>query len=143
MSTPTITNPDVSAVFESCPPETRNRLLWLRQTIFDVAAATTGVGALEETLKWGQISYLTPATNSGTTIRIDAQADESDALALYVHCQTTLVETFRTLYPDVFEFEGNRCIKFAANDDRSIAALQHCIELALTYHQRQPAAKPA
>jgi hypothetical protein len=32
--------------------------------------ATPGVGALHETLKWGQPAYLTPETRSGTTLRL-------------------------------------------------------------------------
>jgi len=39
--------------------------------IFDVAKKTPGVGKLEEDLRWGQPSYLTLETGSGSTIRID------------------------------------------------------------------------
>ncbi|MGI9414318.1 MAG: hypothetical protein ACR2PM_11650 [Hyphomicrobiales bacterium] len=56
-----IQDPDVRAVFDSYPKQTRDRLLALRGLILDTAARTEGVGALEETLKWGQPSYLTSA----------------------------------------------------------------------------------
>lgn len=128
------TNSDVIAVFENYPTKAQERLHFLRQMIFEVAAETKGVGELEETLKWGQLSYLTPATKSGSTIRIDATKDQSDEFALYFHCQTTLVETFRNLYADELEFEGNRCIRFDANDEIPVEAVKHCIALALTYH---------
>ena len=36
--------------------------MFLRQLIFETAAATEVVGELEETLKWGEPSYLTPKT---------------------------------------------------------------------------------
>ena len=65
-------NPAVEAAFGTYPEPVRTRLRALRRLIFDTASATKGVGALEETLKWGQPSYLTPQTKSGSTIRIDA-----------------------------------------------------------------------
>ena len=61
----------VAAVFENYPAAGRERLLRLRKMIIETAAATPGVGALEETLKWGQVSYLTADSGSGTTVRID------------------------------------------------------------------------
>lgn len=125
---------DVRVVFESYPESTQNRLLRLRQMICDVAAATDGVGDLEETLKWGQISYLTPVTKSGTTIRIDVPRDDDDQVAMFFNCQTTLAEQFRERYGHLLDIEGNRCLRFNIDDAASIDAAQDCIELALTYH---------
>ncbi len=59
----------VMAVFEACPPGVRGRLMALRELVFDTAARTAGVGRLSETLKWGQASYLTAESGSGTTVR--------------------------------------------------------------------------
>jgi len=67
---PAFANADVAAVFRAYPAPLRARLLALRRLIFDTAAETDGVGPLDETLKWGQPSYLTAASRSGTTIRI-------------------------------------------------------------------------
>ncbi len=125
---------EVNAVFESYPDATRQQLCALRETIFDVASRTDGVGPLKETLKWGQISYLTPKTKSGTTIRIDADKDDDNQVALFCHCQTSLIDTFKQLYGQMFEFEGNRCIRFSMHDDVPHDAIEHCIALALTYH---------
>ncbi len=127
----------VKAVFESYSPAAQARLQALRWIIFDVAAAEEAIGPLEETLKWGQISYLTPVTKSGTTVRIDALPDDPDRLALYVNCRTTLVDTFRTFYDDTLEFEGHRCVKFSMEDERQIDAIVHCITLTLTYHRHK------
>lgn len=124
----------VSDVFTSYPPATRRQLSALREMIFKVAAQTDGVGALEETLKWGQISYLTPDTKSGTTIRIGAAEDDDGKVSLFVHCQTTLIETFRQLYGEVFEFEGTRSIRFSMDRELPVKALEDCIAQALTYH---------
>src|SRR5258708_18903379 len=89
----------VDTVFSAYPKPIRAKLLALRRLIFDTAKVTKGVGALEETLKWGQPSYLTPETKSGSTIRIDRVKSEADGYAVYFHCQTPLHETFRDLYP--------------------------------------------
>ena len=56
--------------------------------------------------------------------------------AVYFHCQTDLVETFRELYPEL-SYGGNRCILLDAEDKVPEAALRHCVGLALTYHSRQ------
>jgi len=130
-----IADADVQAIFDTYPENTREQLFNLRQMIYEVAQQTDGVGELEETLKWGQISYLTPATKSGTTIRIDAIRDQPQQIAIYVNCKTTLVDTYSSLYSDLLDFEGNRCVKFDMNDDLSKDAIKHCIELTLTYHK--------
>lgn len=59
------------------------KLLALRRLIFDTAKATKGVGVLQETLKWGQPSYLTPQTKSGSTIRIDRVKSTANQYAVY------------------------------------------------------------
>jgi Domain of unknown function (DU1801) len=131
-------NPLVDAVFSTYPAPIKARLLALRQLILDTAEATEGVGALQETLKWGQPSYLTTATKSGSTIRIDqVKSATNDQYALYFHCQTDLVETFRELYPTEFRYAGNRSILLNAADKIPEPALRHCVALALTYHLRK------
>jgi hypothetical protein len=132
-------DPAVEAVFAGYPKRTKAKLLELRQLILQTAAKTPGVGALQETLKWGQPSYLTAETRSGSTIRIDRvkpeAGDDTERYALYVHCQTTLVSTFRQLYRDQLTFGGNRSILLDAGRRLPKAALRHCIALALTYHR--------
>jgi len=134
-----IADPAVAAVFAGYPAPTKARLLELRRLILETAANTPGVGALTETLKWGQPSYLTAETRSGSTIRIDRvkpkAGDDGERYALYVHCQTTLVSTFRQLYRDELTFGGNRSILLDARRPLPKTALRHCIALALTYHR--------
>jgi hypothetical protein len=140
VSRPAFTDPAVAAAFATYPEPIRSRLLGLRQQIFETAAATAGVGPLQETLKWGQPAYLTPQTRSGSTLRIDRVAG-SDDVALYCHCQTDLISVFRELYPQRFRYQGNRAL--VLDQDRADAAqpLSHCIALALTYHLRRKAAR--
>jgi len=135
--------PAVEAVFRAYPAPVRAKLLALRRLILDTAKTTTGVGALKETLKWGQPSYLTAETKSGSTIRIDQVKSAANQYAVYFHCQTDLVATFRELYPREFSFGGNRSILLNARDEIDHPALRHCLALALTYHlnKRKPARK--
>jgi hypothetical protein len=122
--------------FDAYPKPVKAKLLALRRLIFDTAKATKGVGALEEALKWGQPSYLTPETNSGSTVRIDQVKSSPGQYAVYFHCQTDLVETFRELYPEL-SFSGNRAILLDAAKKLPEAELRHCVALALTYHLRK------
>jgi hypothetical protein len=126
-------DPAVDAVFNAYPKPIKARLLALRRLIFATAKTTRGVGVLQETLKWGQPSYLTTETKSGSTIRIDQVKSAANQYAVYFHCQTDLVETFRELYPEL-SYSGNRSILLNAQDDLPEPPLRHCVALALTYH---------
>lgn len=134
-------DPAVAAVFATYPDGVKTKLMFLRQLIFDVAAQTQGVGQLEETLKWGQPSYLTTQSKSGSLIRLDRIKSEAAAYAMYFHCQTTLVDTFKEMYRDKFTFGGNRSIVFRNDEKVAVAELRHCISMALTYHRDKRSAK--
>jgi hypothetical protein len=130
-----IADPGVQAVFDACNPRLRECLLRLRRLILVTAAETSGIGALIETLKWRDPAYLPAAPRTGTTIRINALKGSGDRYAAYFHCQTTLVQSFRTIYPGEFSFEGNRAMLFSVRDEIPEEPLRHCIALALTYHR--------
>ena len=130
----------VARAFEACPAPARTRLLALRELIFRTAAKTSGVGQLNETLKWGEPAYLTAASKSGSTIRIGWKKPHATQYAIYFNCQTRLVDTFRTLFPGEFRFEGNRAIVFEVADAVPTDSLALCIAAALTYHRsKRPA----
>ena len=128
----TIENPAVSRVFDSYPEHIHERLMPLRQLVLDTASETEGVNVLEETLKWGEPSYL---TKGGSTLRMGWKKKAPDQYAMYFNCNTSLISTFKDIYVDVFTFEGNRAIVFAETDEIPVAELKHCISLALTYHR--------
>lgn len=136
-----LSDPAVDAVFSAYPKPVRTKLLALRRLIFGTARMTKGVGQLEETLKWGQPSYLTAETKSGSTIRIDQVKSTAGQYAVYFHCQTDLVATFRELYPTEMRYGGNRSILLDAEERLPEAALRHCVALALTYHLKKRKAK--
>ncbi len=107
----------------------------LRRMVYAVASSTDGVGEIAETLKWGQPSYLTPS-GSGTTVRIDRVKDDPSKVAVFVHCQTHLIDTFREMQPGL-DYDGNRAIRFSATAPLPEAPLRHFLALALTYHARK------
>ncbi len=126
--------PDVATSYSDMPEDIQPRLFEMRRLLFDVAERTTGVGKIVETLKWGQPSYLTAQPKSGSTVRLGQSKD--GRAALFCHCQTSLVQQYRNLYPDVFDFEGNRALVLKPGPLPQ-AELEHCIALALTYHLRR------
>jgi hypothetical protein len=132
----------VDAVFDTCPGPIKTKLKALRRLILDTAKATKGVGRIEEALKWGQPSYLTAETGSGSTIRIDRVKSAANQVAVFFHCQTDLVDTFRELYPKL-SYSGNRAILLDARAKLPEAELRHCVALALTYHLRKRKPAPA
>ncbi len=128
-------NDAVAQTFEAYPPKIRPKLLALRSFIFETAASVEGVGELEETLKWGEPAYLTSQSKSGTTVRIGWKKSTPSQYAMYFHCQTNLVETFRMLFANELKFEGNRAIVFDESDTVPQDSLSFCIAAALTYHR--------
>lgn len=130
----TIKNTEVAEIFRHYPERLRQKLLFLRQLILETASETEGVGAVEETLKWGEPSYV---SKGGSTVRMDWKEKNPHQYAMYFHCKTKLVDTFKELYSDKFRFEGNRAIVFHEGDEIPIEELKHCIALSLTYHSRK------
>jgi uncharacterized protein DUF1801 len=133
-------NAAVAAKFETYPANVRPKLLALRELIFATAATTEGVGDLEESLKWGEPAYAA-MNKSGSTVRIDWKHNDPGNYAMYFHCRTNLIETFRAVFPHEFKFEGNRALIFALQDKISADSLAVCIAASLTYHlnKRKPA----
>lgn len=127
-----IKNPDVADKFKSYPEEIRRKLMQLRLLVIDVASSSPDIGELEETLKWGEPSYL---AKGGSTVRIGWKESNPDYYAVYFNCNTKLVDTFTQIYSDTLSFEGNRAIVLHRDDTVPSIALEHCVSLALQYHK--------
>lgn len=125
-------NPAVSVVFDKYPDPVRNKMLALRKLVIETAKEIDGITVLEETLKWGEPSYL---TKNGSTIRMDWKSNKPEQYAMYFKCTSRLVETFKKLYKNEFSFEGNRALVFLLEDEIPTKALKNCIKAALTYHK--------
>ena len=132
---PPFSDPQVAAIFANWPQRERSQLLALRALVF-AAATASGAGALVETLKWGEPAWHPLAPRTGTTVRLNRLRGKPGACALYVPCQTNLIDTFRDLYGDRLQFEGRRAILFGPDDPLPVEEVQHCIALALTCHLR-------
>ncbi len=127
-----IPDPKIAAVFAQYDDVQRGALQRLRALIFDTAAKTAEIGALSETLKWGQPSYTPAKPRIGSSVRLGAAGDAN--VALYFICHTHVVERFGELYPDTFTYDGNRAIILDPRDRWPETELKHCIAIALTWH---------
>ena len=125
------TNPKVREVFNRYPKEVRPRIEYLRKLIIDTAEEIKDIHKLEETLKWGEPSYL---VKRGSTLRIDWKEKNADQYAMYFQCSSKLVPTFKLVYKHLFDFENNRAIIFQLNDEIPEIELKKCIEVTLRYH---------
>ncbi|MCH9609426.1 MAG: hypothetical protein S4CHLAM45_05670 [Chlamydiales bacterium] len=120
--------------FDSYPEPFKTKLLKIRELIFQTAEEISSAGPLKETLKWGEPSYLTVKTKSGSTIRIDWKKSNPKVYAIYFNCRTTLIGQFKAKFGSLFTYEGNRAIIFSEKDPLPEAELRDCFAIALTYH---------
>jgi len=123
----------VREVFELMPAPQREALLEIRAVILDVARLSDDVGPLVETLKWSQPAYLTEQSRSGTTVRL-APFGASD-IAILVHCQTTLIDDFRGLYPHL-TFDKTRAVVFSLDHQIPVDPVRRFVSMALAYRLR-------
>ncbi|RFC36843.1 MAG: protein of unknown function (DU1801) [Candidatus Nitrotoga sp. LAW] len=123
-------NKEVKQKFDSYPSSVRERLLKIRAAVYEVAEED-GLDEVTETLKWGEPAYL---ARQGSTLRIDWKSKNSDHVSVYFNCNTTLVETFKELYGDIFCIVGNREIQLPISAGIPMTQLKACISMSLRYH---------
>jgi hypothetical protein len=126
------TSPDVELVFNNYPISVRKKILNLRRLVLEAANEIEGITNLEETLKWGEPSYL---VKNGSIIRIDWKKKEPDQYAIYFKCTSKLVPTFKMVFKNIFKYDGNRAIVFKMNDEIPEVELKYCVTVGLTYHK--------
>ena len=119
--------------FESSPSEVQSSLMLLRELIVSVAEEYD-LGSVEESLKWGELSY---CVKRGSAIRIGWRPKSPDKCYVFFHCQTNLIETFKEIYGELFLYEGKRAIVLEHSKVGPVKELRHCIGLALQYHKRK------
>jgi len=125
---------EVKELIKSYPDIAQRKLLQLRNLIISTAESISEINKIEETLKWGEPSY---STKIGSTIRIDWKQKNPNQYSMYFNCKSKLIDTYKEIYKDIFEFKGNREIIFQMNKSIPTEELSHCIELALTYKKRK------
>ena len=104
----------------------------LRALIAETARETDSVGALAESVKWGEPSFAPARPRIGSSVRLQERANGD--VALMFICHTGLVERFRDLYGDTLTLEGNRAIVLSPGATLPADTLKHCIAMTLTYH---------
>jgi hypothetical protein len=90
------------------------------------------LGSVEESLKWGELSF---CVNGGIAIRIGWREKSPDKCFVFFHCQTSLIETFKEIYGELFAYEGKRATILDRSKVGSVKELKHCLGLALQYHK--------
>ena len=83
---------------------------------------------VEECLKWGQPSYLTP---KGSTLRLGVS--KAGKPAIYAHCQSSIIGDFASQFAADFEIEGNRAVYLDRLEAGDKAKLRLLIRHGLTY----------
>ena len=126
-------NKAVKSRFDEYPDNVRVRLAEVRSLVFQIALELD-LGEVDETLKWGEPSY---SVKTGSPLRMDWKPKSPNHYYLFFNCQTKLVETFRELYGEELEFEGNRAVVLNLSTPLPEIAIKSCIELALTYKKRK------
>ena len=126
-----IASQEVHDKFQSYPESVKEKMLNLRELVLQVVEALPHIATVEETLKWGEPSYL---AKKGSTLRMDWKEKIPNQYALYFKCTSLLVPTFKRVFGDMFQYEGNRAIVFQLNDVIPELELKQCIAAALTYH---------
>ncbi len=104
----------VTEKFKEYPQHVKKKIKHLRKLIIETAKEHEQVDQLEETLKWGEPSYL---AKKGSTIRIDWKEKSPDQYAMYFKCTSKLVQTFMEVYGDKFKYEKTRAILFSFDDE--------------------------
>lgn len=125
-------NPEVEKKFNTYPKVIRSKLDYLRNLIIETADDIDTISEIEETLKWGEPSYL---VKDGSTIRMDWKTKTPNQYAMYFKCTSKLVPTFKEVFGNIFKYEKDRAILFNLDDKIPNNELKECIRLALIYHK--------
>ena len=123
-------NSTIENSIKAYPEKAKTKFHEIRSLIFEVAQSN-GLGEIEETLKWGQPSYL---CKFGSTIRLDWQSKTPNSICIFFNCKTILVETFKEIFGESLIYEGNRIVYVPLGEQKP-QELETCILMALNYHK--------
>lgn len=122
----------VEEVFNKYPEEIQVKMRFLRQLVLQVAHELDEISEIEETLKWGEPSYLTP---HGSTLRMDWKEKTPHQYQMYFKCTSRLVDTFKIIFGNIFTYDGSRAIVFRIDEEVPVKPLIKCITATLLYHK--------
>ncbi|WP_116218710.1 DUF1801 domain-containing protein [Allomuricauda sp. ARW7G5W] len=126
------TCPEFKDKLLSYPDFVRGKMQFLRELVLETAIEIPEITNLEETLKWGEPSFL---TRTGSTLRMDWKKKAPEQYQMYFKCTSRLVETFKLVFGDLFTYEKNRAIIFQLEQEIPVLELKKCIKATLIYHK--------
>lgn len=121
---------DIQAFYPNYSALEKQKLTELQNLIHEIAEESDI--PLVESAKWGQLSFATP---NGTPIRIDRFSDTQ--VALFVHCQTHLIDDWKSMFAETLNFSKNRAILFQLDASLPEEPLKICIDQAFHYHLKK------
>ncbi len=125
-------NPLVDQTIIKYPKKVQDKLDEIRNLILSTAEEIEEISVLEETLKWGEPSYL---SKIGSTVRMDWKPKNPNQVAIYFKCTSKLVPTFRSIFGDSLKYENNRAILLDLDKKLPTEQVKTCISMALRYHK--------
>ena len=126
------TNHKFNSIFDQYPEIVRDKMIFLKNLVIETAEEMEGVEEMELTLKWGEPSFI---TKNGSTLRMDWKEKTPHQYAMYFQCTSRLVDTFKLVFDQTFQYEGKRAIVFALDQKIPVEALKECIKATLQYHE--------
>ncbi len=114
----------------SYPERVRPKMQYLRELVIETAEEMPDIKELDETLKWGEPSF---TSKIGSTLRMDWKEKTPNQYQLYFSCSSRLVETFKSIFGDLFEYEKNRAIIFKMDEEIPVVEVKECIAATLMY----------
>ncbi len=126
------TDPAFESKLASYPDFVRDKMYFLRDLVVETGREAPEITHIEETLKWGEPSFL---AKTGSTLRMDWKQKTPDQYQLYFKCTSRLVETFKTVFGELFEYEKNRAIVFQLDQEVPVKEVKQCIKATLLYHK--------
>lgn len=131
--------PDIAAAFDVWPEPVQQVLLDIRARLYHLAAKDDRIGPLQECLKWGQPSWLTHKSKSGTTIRLGYDDATPNRAWIYVHCGTSLISDYKDRFGDQLQYKGKRAVALPLQDMPEGHLLDAALSMALLYHVNKKA----
>ncbi|MEM7520466.1 MAG: hypothetical protein AAF307_05460 [Pseudomonadota bacterium] len=104
------------------------------RAIFHAVADEAKLGALEESLKWGQPAWRPKRPRTGATLRMSWDPATPEHLLLFVDCKTDLAARMQHLYPDLPVNDGRRQMAVSLEQALPSQALRHLAEMTFAYH---------
>jgi hypothetical protein len=131
MTNKTEFNEQVQQIFSQYPAAVSSDLESLRALVYEEAEMSS-ITDLQETLKWGEPSYV---CKNGSTLRMDWTEKGSDFVSIYVNCNSKVMSLFLDEHPDALQTVGQREIRLPVGKQWPEDAIRSLIHIALNYHR--------